>query len=97
MRACPCNTDYFFRANADSDMWLICVTGYITTSINDGPGCLLLRCPDPACIAAVGQDMILKLASKEDKEKYYRYIVRSYVEDKKKVDFICCSNYCLLK
>ncbi|KMT16341.1 hypothetical protein BVRB_3g054880 [Beta vulgaris subsp. vulgaris] len=61
-----------------------CWKGYITTSINDGPGCLLLRCPDPACIAAVGQDMILKLASKEDKEKYYRYIVRSYVEDKKK-------------
>ena len=62
--------------------------GYISTSINDGPGCLLLRCPDPSCRAAVGQDMIQKLASDEDKEKYFRYIVRSYVENKKKVVYI---------
>lgn len=61
-----------------------CWKGYITTSINDGPGCLLLRCPDPSCRASVGQDMILKLASNEDKEKYSRYFVRSYIEDKKK-------------
>ncbi|KNA22964.1 hypothetical protein SOVF_029080 [Spinacia oleracea] len=61
-----------------------CWKGYITTAINDGPGCLLLRCPDPACCAAVGQDMILKLASDEDREKYSRYFVRSYIVDKKK-------------
>ncbi|CAO2838129.1 unnamed protein product [Amaranthus hypochondriacus] len=61
-----------------------CWEGYISTSINDGPGCLLLRCPDPSCCAAVGQDMIQKLASDENKEKYFQYIVRSYVENKKK-------------
>lgn len=61
-----------------------CWKGYITTSINDGPGSLLLKCPDPSCRGAVGQDMILKLASDEDKEKYSRYVVRSYIEDKKK-------------
>ncbi|KAK9725093.1 hypothetical protein RND81_05G122200 [Saponaria officinalis] len=61
-----------------------CWKGYITTSINDGPGCLLLRCPDPSCCAAVGQDMIFDLASDEDKNKYLQYLVRSYVEDKKK-------------
>lgn len=66
-------------------MWVVHLVGYITTSINDGPGCLLLRCPDPSCRASVGQDMILKLASEEDKEKYARYFVRSYIEDKKKV------------
>lgn len=66
----------------------IYIAGYITTAINDGPGCLLLRCPDPACCAAVGQDMILKLASDEDREKYSRYFVRSYIVDKKKVDFL---------
>ncbi|KAF9587475.1 hypothetical protein IFM89_003414 [Coptis chinensis] len=26
-----------------------CWKGYISTSINDGPGCLILRCPDPSC------------------------------------------------
>ncbi|AAF29394.1 Contains similarity to Ariadne-2 protein from Drosophila melanogaster gb/AJ010169 and contains an IBR PF/01485 and a zf-C3HC4 (RING finger) PF/00097 domain. ESTs gb/AA585849, gb/T42014 come from this gene [Arabidopsis thaliana] len=57
-----------------------CWTGYISTTINDGPGCLMLKCPDPSCPAAIGRDMIDKLASKEDKEKYYRYFLRSYVE-----------------
>ncbi|XP_014521929.1 probable E3 ubiquitin-protein ligase ARI7 [Vigna radiata var. radiata] len=62
----------------------LCWAGYIGTSINDGPGCLVLRCPDPTCGAAVGQDMINLLASHEDKEKYDRYLLRSYIEDNKK-------------
>nr|DAD43494.1 TPA_asm: hypothetical protein HUJ06_001724 [Nelumbo nucifera] len=61
-----------------------CWTGYISTSINDGPGCLMLRCPDPSCGAAVGQDMINVLASNEDKGKYSRYLLRSYIEDNRK-------------
>lgn len=59
--------------------------GYIGTAINDGPGCLMLRCPEPSCAAAVGQDMIDQLASVEDKHKYSRYLLRSYIEDNKKV------------
>lgn len=58
---------------------------YISTSINDGPGCLVLRCPDPSCGAAIGQDMVNKFGSDVDKEKYRRYLVRSYVEDSRKV------------
>ncbi|XP_065618625.1 probable E3 ubiquitin-protein ligase ARI8 isoform X2 [Quercus suber] len=61
-----------------------CWAGYISTAINDGPGCLMLRCPDPSCGAAVGQDMINVLASDEDKEKYSRYFIRSYIEDNRK-------------
>ncbi|KAG4979624.1 hypothetical protein JHK85_033582 [Glycine max] len=57
---------------------------YISTSINDGPGCLMLRCPDPTCDAAIGQDMINLLVSDEDKQKYARYLLRSYIEDNKK-------------
>lgn len=50
----------------------------------------MLRCPDPSCGAAVGQDMIGQdminiLASDEDKEKYSRYLLRSYIENNKKV------------
>ena len=59
--------------------------GYISTSINDGPGCLMLRCPDPSCSAAVGQDMIVSMASHEDTEKYQRYFLRSFVEVNRKV------------
>ncbi|KAJ4886254.1 putative E3 ubiquitin-protein ligase ARI7 [Raphanus sativus] len=62
-----------------------CWTGYISTTINDGPGCLMLRCPDPSCLAAVGHDMVDKLASDEDKEKYNRYFLRSYIEDNRKM------------
>jgi ariadne-1 len=62
-----------------------CWRGYISTSINDGPGCLMLRCPDPSCTAAVGQDMINSLADDEDREKYGRYLRRSYIEDNRKV------------
>ncbi|CAN6268355.1 unnamed protein product [Urochloa humidicola] len=61
-----------------------CWRGYISTAINDGPGCLMLRCPDPSCAAAVGQDMINALAVDEDKEKYGRYLRRSYIEDNRK-------------
>ena len=61
------------------------LAGYISTAINDGPGCLMLRCPDPSCAAAVGQDMINSLANEEDKEKYGRYLRRSYIEDNRKV------------
>lgn len=61
-----------------------CWQGYISTSINDGPGCLMLRCPDPSCGAAVGQDMIVSMASHEDTEKYQRYFLRSFVEDNRK-------------
>ncbi|KAK9138834.1 hypothetical protein Sjap_009428 [Stephania japonica] len=61
-----------------------CWEGYVSTAISDGPGCLSLRCPDPSCGSAVGQDMINVLASEEDKEKYTRYLLRSYVEDNRK-------------
>lgn len=61
-----------------------CWAGYISTAINDGPGCLMLRCPDPSCVAVVGHDMIDILVSEEDKEKYFRYFLRSYIEDNRK-------------
>lgn len=61
-----------------------CWRAYISTSINDGPGCLTLRCPIPSCGAAVGIDMVNMLTSDEDKKKYRRYLLRSYIEDNKK-------------
>lgn len=61
-----------------------CWAGYMGTAIHSGPGCLMLRCPDPSCGAAVGQDMINLLASKEDRKKYARYFLRSYIEDNRK-------------
>ncbi|WOK96608.1 putative E3 ubiquitin-protein ligase ARI7 [Canna indica] len=70
-----------------------CWKGYIATSIDEGPGCLMLRCPDPSCHAAVGRDMINKLAGRKEKDKYARYLLRSYVEDNKKIKW-CPSPGC---
>ncbi|XP_026429271.1 probable E3 ubiquitin-protein ligase ARI8 [Papaver somniferum] len=65
-----------------------CWQGYIGTSVGDGPGCLKLRCPDPSCNAAVGQDMINTFACEENKQKYANYLLRSYIEDNK--EFTWC-------
>ncbi|XP_020589478.1 probable E3 ubiquitin-protein ligase ARI7 [Phalaenopsis equestris] len=61
-----------------------CWRGYIGAAVTDGPGCLMLRCPDPSCGAAIGQDMIDILASGEDKQKYAYYLLRSYIENNRK-------------
>lgn len=50
----------------------------------------MLRCPDPTCRAAVGLDMVDTMASREDREKYARYLRRSYVEDNRKVPLFPC-------
>ncbi|KAL8544662.1 hypothetical protein ACS0TY_005047 [Phlomoides rotata] len=71
-----------------------CWQGYIGTAIHDGPGCLMLRCPDPSCGAAVGHDMVNKLASNDDKEKYNRYFLRSFVEDNRKTKKWCPAPGC---
>lgn len=65
-----------------------CWTGYISTSINDGPGCLMLRCPEPSCSAAVDWDLIQNVLTNQhdhEIERYKRYLLRSYVEKHKQM------------
>ncbi|KAL5707842.1 RBR-type E3 ubiquitin transferase [Ranunculus cassubicifolius] len=61
-----------------------CWKSYIHVSISDGAGCLVLHCPSPKCVAAVTQEMIDTLGNVKDKEKYSRYLLRSYVDASKK-------------
>ncbi|KAF9589573.1 hypothetical protein IFM89_025699 [Coptis chinensis] len=63
----------------------LCWKGYITTSINDGPGCLTMRCPEIKCVAAVGEELVNKLVSDEEQRKYLRFLLRSYVEVRKRI------------
>lgn len=58
----------------------ICWKTYIATAINDGAGCLTLRCPEPGCKAAVGFDMVGRLATADQRDKYMKYLYRSYIE-----------------
>ncbi|KAI3911172.1 hypothetical protein MKW92_033381 [Papaver armeniacum] len=67
----------------------LCWEQYVSIKISDGPGCLKLRCPEPSCAVAVGQDMVNELVSDEDKEKNSRYLYRSYVEDRRKTSKWC--------
>ncbi|MFS8007237.1 putative transcription factor C2H2 family [Helianthus anomalus] len=43
---------------------------YVCTAVEDGPGCLTLRCPEPSCEAAVGPDMVRLLASEKERKRY---------------------------
>ncbi|XP_057789364.1 probable E3 ubiquitin-protein ligase ARI8 [Salvia miltiorrhiza] len=57
-----------------------CWKTYVAAAIDDGAGCLTLRCPEPGCGVAAGVDLIESLASTDGKEKYHRYLRQSYVE-----------------
>ncbi|KAK6137971.1 hypothetical protein DH2020_028285 [Rehmannia glutinosa] len=61
-----------------------CWKFYISTSIKDGPGCLTLNCPEPGCKSNPGLDMVDLLSSRKDKDKYYGYLYRSYIESNTK-------------
>ncbi|KAL5707848.1 RBR-type E3 ubiquitin transferase [Ranunculus cassubicifolius] len=71
----------------------MCWKEYVSLSIKDGPGCLMLRCPEPKCVAMVDEDMVDTLVSAEDKEKYSNYLLRSYVVASKKIKW-CPSPGC---
>lgn len=60
-----------------------CWKAYLAVSVNSGPGCLTLPCPQPEkpnCKAFADLDMVESLATDDDKQTYYRYLYRSYVE-----------------
>ncbi|CAN6373440.1 unnamed protein product [Urochloa humidicola] len=58
-----------------------CWRGYIRAAVDDGPRCLSLRCPDPACLAAVVRELVDDVAAGGDRERYARFAFRSYVEE----------------
>ncbi|GJN25810.1 hypothetical protein PR202_gb13688 [Eleusine coracana subsp. coracana] len=59
-----------------------CWRGYVRAAVEDGaPRCLGLRCPDPACHAAVARELVYDVARDVDKAQYANFSLRSYVED----------------
>jgi ariadne-1 len=59
-----------------------CWRGYVGAAVGDGgPRCLSLRCPDPACSAAVVRGLVDAVAGAADRVRYARFALRSYVEE----------------
>ncbi|CAN8315590.1 unnamed protein product [Cochlearia groenlandica] len=77
-----CKRDEIETVSCGHPFCKACWSGYITVKINDGPGCLMVKCPEPSCSAMLGQDFVNKVITKEEyKDKYYSYFLRSYVEE----------------
>ncbi|KAL3649955.1 hypothetical protein CASFOL_006358 [Castilleja foliolosa] len=57
-----------------------CWKSYISVSIENGPDCLTLRCPELGCKFNPGFDMVDLVSSQDDKNKYYQYLYRSYID-----------------
>ncbi|XP_074265165.1 putative E3 ubiquitin-protein ligase ARI5 [Silene latifolia] len=82
----PLDNHHFYPTVCGHIYCVTCWKNYLSISIKDGPGCLSLRCPNPVCHAAVvGQDMVDKLASDDERKKHAHYLFRSYVEENKKM------------
>ncbi|XVF57754.1 hypothetical protein PTKIN_Ptkin07bG0007600 [Pterospermum kingtungense] len=62
-----------------------CWRCYIKTAIADGTGSLLLKCPEPSCGSAVGEDMVGAFATEDEKKKYIGYFVMSFIEENKMI------------
>ncbi|XP_021762673.1 probable E3 ubiquitin-protein ligase ARI7 [Chenopodium quinoa] len=74
---------------------VVCWKSYISVAINDtGAGVLSLKCPAIKCQAAVTRDLIVELVSKEEKEKFDEYFVRSFVEGRKNTTKWCPAPGC---
>ncbi|KAJ1256951.1 hypothetical protein BS78_K261000 [Paspalum vaginatum] len=58
-----------------------CWRGYIRAAVGNGMRCLSLQCPDPSCSAAVVRELVDAAAGDEDRARYARFALRSYVED----------------
>ncbi|GLT58090.1 hypothetical protein SLA2020_310120 [Shorea laevis] len=61
-----------------------CLATHIGTKFsNHAGGFLTIRCPDRSCDAALSQEVIDKIATVEQREKFSRMLLRSFVEHNK--------------
>lgn len=57
-----------------------CWKQYISIAISEGAKCLTLRCPDLDCSVSIDEGLINRLIGEDDKKKYKRLLVSSFVE-----------------
>jgi len=72
-----------------------CWKEYLEISIQDGPGCISIKCMAPKCRSVVHEDAFKKIVSPESFVIYNRFLLRSFVDDNPKVKWCPapgCSN-----
>ncbi|KAL0403562.1 UNVERIFIED_CONTAM: putative E3 ubiquitin-protein ligase ARI8 [Sesamum radiatum] len=77
------NNEDVYTASCGHPFCADCWKSYVAVSINDGPGCVAMRCPEPQCKAVVGLDMVELLASEVNKHKYHQFLLQSYLDTKR--------------
>ncbi|XP_074316753.1 putative E3 ubiquitin-protein ligase ARI5 [Silene latifolia] len=80
----PLDDFHFYPSDCGHYYCATCLNSYVTISIQDGPGCLSLKCPEPKCTASVCRDMVDKLVGPDEKKKYDQFFLRSFIEENKK-------------
>jgi ariadne-1 len=58
-----------------------CWSRFIGAELDEGPRCLSLRCPDISCSAVVVRELVDAAAGAEDRARYARFALRSFVEE----------------
>ncbi|KAH9622647.1 hypothetical protein KSS87_004322 [Heliosperma pusillum] len=85
----PCFTAWLYAQHIKDRMLIPCLVSffsvYISEAINDGPGCLTLRCPTPLCEAAVGIGLIELVSNQEDVKRFNNHLFKSYVAGSRKI------------
>ena len=64
-----------------------CFSKYLSTQINDGPACILARCPEFKCKQLITKGIVHTLLSPEDIAKYDSYFLRNFIETSKSMKY----------
>jgi len=59
----------------------LCWKEYLSCKIKEGTSCLLTKCPNLNCKIIVDETLVVNLVDKNEKEKYEKYLTRSFIDD----------------
>jgi len=59
----------------------LCWKEYLTCKIKEGTSCLLTKCPNSNCKIIVDETLVISIVEKNEKEKYEKYLTRSFIDD----------------
>jgi ariadne-1 len=57
-----------------------CYTGYLENLVSDGPSCVTMTCPSFKCPLKISTDTMRDICPAEVSEKYYKYVVRDFID-----------------